>query len=412
MCDILYVPPAGSRNASVLFAKNSDREPDEIQLLEFVPRHSNPTGQVQCTYVSIPWKAPACACLISRPFQMYGAEMGINEHGVVIGNEAVFTRIKFNKSNPGLTGMDMIRLALQSSATAAQALECIIQLLEQYGQDACGGYRNKNFYYHNSFLVADAHQAFVLETAGREWAIEKVTSVRSLSNCLTIGLPHQSSARAIALAQSKGWHKKGRPFHFAKSYSDKLYTWLSRGAIRARHTCTAINTLNRPVTVHDCMVVLQSHNLPDPAFRPSRANTASVCMHATGLLNPSETTASMVAEIRKDKPHTVWFTATPHPCLSVFIPLFISENILPQNYPLPNAGFWQKAAQIHNWILKDYPQRKPKIEQERQRLQQSFLEEEARLINQHTPAETLHAFSRNCLEQVIMAYEKWSTTFY
>jgi dipeptidase len=160
------------------------------------------------------------------------------------------------------------------------------------------------------------------------------------------------------------------------------------------------------------MVVLQSHNLPDPAFRPSRANTASVCMHATGLLNPSETTASMVAEIRKDKPHTVWFTATPHPCLSVFIPLFISENILPQNYPLPNAGFWQKAAQIHNWILKDYPQRKPKIEQERQRLQQSFLEEEARLINQHTPAETLHAFSRNCLEQVIMAYEKWSTTFY
>jgi hypothetical protein len=44
--------------------------------------------------------------------------------------------------------MDLLRLALERCKTADEAIRCITSLLEQYGQNANGGYKNKNFYYH------------------------------------------------------------------------------------------------------------------------------------------------------------------------------------------------------------------------------------------------------------------------
>jgi hypothetical protein len=139
---------------------------------------------LRCTWIEIPQVPETCAVLLSRPFWMWGAEMGANQHGVVIGNEAVFTSEPYAKT--GLTGMDLLRLALERSATAKEAVETITRLLETHGQGGGCGHEDRRFTYHNSFIVADPTGAFVLETAGRRWVTEAVQGARTISNALSI----------------------------------------------------------------------------------------------------------------------------------------------------------------------------------------------------------------------------------
>ena len=105
-------------------------------------------------------------CCVSQPWWMWGAEMGANEHGVVIGNEAVFTNQPLG--DPALLGMDLLRLALERSTNAHDAVGVIVELLERHGQGGPCSHEKPGFSYHNSFLVADPSGAIVLETAGSQ----------------------------------------------------------------------------------------------------------------------------------------------------------------------------------------------------------------------------------------------------
>ncbi|XP_032285176.1 secernin-2 isoform X3 [Phoca vitulina] len=173
-CDCFVSVPPASAIPAVIFAKNSDRPRDEVQEVVFVPASTHaPGSRLQCTYIEVEQVSKTHAVILSRPSWLWGAEMGANEHGVCIGNEAVWTKEPVGEGE-ALLGMDLLRLALERSRSALEALHVITGLLERYGQGGSCREDPAPFCYHNTFLLADRTEAWVLETAGRLWAAQRI----------------------------------------------------------------------------------------------------------------------------------------------------------------------------------------------------------------------------------------------
>ena len=157
-------------------------------VVHFSREHHPPGATLRCTYIELPQSEQTAEVLLSKPDWMWGAEMGANEHGVVIGNEAVWTREVLGP--PALLGMDLVRLGLERGTSAEDSLDVIVTLLERYGQGGACAENDTSFTYHNSFLISDRDEAWILETAGKFWVAQKLTSgVRNISNGLSIRRP-------------------------------------------------------------------------------------------------------------------------------------------------------------------------------------------------------------------------------
>ncbi len=95
MCDTLCLLGDGV----TLFAKNSDRPRSEPQIVgSFSRRPAGPGLRTQ--YLEIP-DAGALSTILSRPTWLWGAEHGMNEHRVAIGNEMIFTADDPRRPPPG-----------------------------------------------------------------------------------------------------------------------------------------------------------------------------------------------------------------------------------------------------------------------------------------------------------------------
>ena len=283
MCDTFVALGPASGDGAVVFGKNSDREPNEAQALEYHPGARHPAGAaLKCTYIEIPQAPETLAALISRPFWMWGAEFGANEKGVVIGNEAVFTRLPRDKK-PALLGMDLLRLALERGPSAEEALETIVRLLSDHGQGGPCGYEDKKLAYHNSFIIAAPDSAWVLETAGPLWAAKRIAENYAISNALTIGEDFdRSHPDLIDFARDHGRLKKGENFHFARAYSDWFFTFFSASRARRGRAAGLLERFGR-INPAAAMAILRDHR-EEPYYPDKHPLMNRVCAHAANGL--------------------------------------------------------------------------------------------------------------------------------
>jgi secernin len=360
MCDSMICK---DRN-SFIFAKNSDRDPTEVQIIQYVKGDEGLSSKTQLEnlskYEKHQWpkllKVAAkfenkYKALISRPIWIWGAEMGVNEKGLTIGNEALFSKQKCEKE--GLLGMDILRLTLHNCATTKEALSFIGSLLEEYGQGGNGSYSG-SLYYQNGFLISDGKTAAILESSGRNYLIKSVKDVATISNAYSIRDSYDGG--------------NIKPLDFKKEYESKLFTFFTKGDWRQA-------TTERLIKEGGCSWQTMAKTLRYNTGTIDKLNKTmkSICLDTKGIAT-SRTTNSMIVEYTDQKP-LVWFTATSFPIFSAFIPFGVTEEDFKQskfNDINFSYSFAKEKYELTEKIVKATKEQKEKIVEKAYQLENSF----------------------------------------
>lgn len=362
-CDSLVALGSVTADGRVHFAKNSDRPELEAQPLLQQARQQHAVGsRLRCTYIEIPQVAETCGLIGSRPCWCWGFEHGLNEHGVAIGNHTIFTRE--SPAGTGLIGMDLVRLGLERGHSAHEALDVITALLSTYGQGG-SGFADKDWGYNNSFLIADRHGAFVLETSDRAWAWREVSDLAALSNHMTLGDDWSAvSDGFIERAIAQGWWQESetRRFDVAAAYRDTLLVPESISSGRFARTCGLLEQDRGRIDVAALRKALRDHYgsvAPSVDISQLRPEDISVCMHAEPV---GTTTASLVAAIATDPQEPLVYRASlGSPCCSVFVPLRMDAEV-PRAMTVGGVepsddSLWWTCKRLVQWVEQDWNER-------------------------------------------------------
>jgi len=330
MCDSVVAVGPNTAAGVTLFAKNSDRKDGECQpLLQFPAALHARGATLRCTHVTIAQVAETYAVMGHSPWWVWGFEQGVNEHAVAIGNHTVFSNEPVEQRQ-GLIGMDLVRLGLERGRSAREALEVMAGLLEVHGQGGAALAPGASGY-HNSFLLADPAEAWVLETSGRRWAARKV-ELEALSNHLCTAGEWQIGSRDLeSFARGEGWWQSPGRVDFAAAYRNaQVPGRISEGRRRRARALLAAGRGK-----HDARtlaLLLRDHG--DGGVAPVADATSdeeryfTLCMHAEPV---GTTTASLIAGLPRER-EAVWpvWVSFATPCVGVFLPVYIHGVIPPE----------------------------------------------------------------------------------
>jgi len=379
MCDTFVALPAVTATGGVLLAKNADTEVNEAQHLLKLPRRRHPPGaQVRITHLVIPQAAETYEVILDKSFWLYGGEIGVNEHGVAIGNEAVFSNIP--SKGDGVVLIDLLRLMLERCRDRHEAAALVADMLKTHGQGGNCEMRG-NSHFDGSFIVADRTGAIVLETAGPEWSWREVKDFASISNGYTIHADWDCSSLdkgdgvrpdfGALVGDPQKTFACGAPERQAASQG---YLARHAGAISVRTMADLLRYTGDEADYH-----------PVDGDRPTR-----VCMHAA----PHESrlwqaTGALIADTRGDDV-MAWVTATSGPDVSIFKPAFFGVD-LPDLGPMPRetdtpGAYWWRHERLHRRAMADYSAVVPEMRRAFEAIEDGFLAQ-SETVRKGSPAE-------------------------
>ena len=367
MCDSVVAVGAETTSGISLFAKNSDRQAWECQPFVQLPEaHHPPRSTVRCTHVEIPQVAETYRVMGHSPWWVWGFEQGVNEHGVAIGNHTVFSN-EVLEPEPGLIGMDLVRLGLERGRDARESLEVIATLVETHGQGGSAMSADPGAAgYHNSFLLADPAEAWLLETSNRRWAARRVR-LSAASNHLSLGADWEIGSRDLeSFARAQGWWRGGGRVDVAVAYRNRRVPGLvSEG--RQRRALDLLRAGRGRHDVAGLARLLRDHLEGGQAWRPGAAPDDerfwTLCAHSDPV---HWTTASMIAELPSNRPGPwpVWI-GFGTPCTGIFLPVYL-DGVIPAPLarggpePDPDSAWWV-FKRLQDAVTPDPPSRTPLV---------------------------------------------------
>jgi secernin len=396
MCDTFVALPPVTRDKSVLFAKSADCEVNEANAVVRIPGRKHMTGEaVRVTHLVIPQAAETYEIFLTKAFWTYGCEIGINEYGLAMGEEAVFTT-EMDEEKDGLIGPDLMRIGLERARTCQEAIEIMTGLLEQYGQGGSAELKG-NSHFDSSFLMSDTGEAYILETAGRKWAVRKVEQFDSISNMLGI------STNWTRCSVDPGTNKT----HWAQTFGLPEVPPTLGSPDRQCITYDALKENEGQITASTMFNIMRHHN---DGYHPATADAhRNICIHAGPQKDRWwQADGVMVTEV-DEHGILIWVTGTSGNCVSIFKPVFMGLD-LPDIGPTPREFFdprslWWKHELLHRRAMADFYNLVPEIRRDFDILENEFLSE-AGSVKKGT-LEEKRDFTEYCFQKSMQATEAW-----
>jgi dipeptidase len=175
------------------------------------------------------------------------------------------------------------------------------------------------------------------------------------------------------------------------------------------------------ITTETMMNILRDHVPVKKDWNPAQnATLNSLCVHAKGITNPSQSTISLVAEL-DEKLQLNWITGTSAPCLSTFKPVFLPGGLPKISTPTTEFynenNLWWRHEFLHRLVLQDYVHRTNLFMAERNIAEQIIISETSKFLEQHTTKykdleseesrKILREYTKIIFEKVQDAEEKW-----
>jgi len=393
MCDTIVALKNSTSTNSVLLAKSADTEVNEAEQIVKYPRREYPEGTAaRTTHIKIPQAKLTYEVILGRSFWAWGSELGANELGVSVGNEAAFSNQKNEKD--GVCCLDLCRLVVERSTSAINAAEIVGQLVEKFGQ---GGNCQMmgNFAFDTGLLVADTDEAYIINCAGKEWAAKKVTDVYAISNRYQI-----TNDWNLSSLKNDNDSKQ----NFNELFED---TSKSEGVCASDRENRAQQILEQRkgnISLSDMADIMRDVGEDPDNYEPDKAELKQnfVCMHAKPHPDAFwHATGAMITDSNEEG-IVVWMTGTAANDLSIFKPLFFDIPLPQQLKYLPRGtydkkSFWWKHENLHRKAIMDYKACKPEIRERFDELEKKFFNQSSNLRT--SPNKEKIEFTQYCWDE-------------